>query len=83
MGAHLKKGVESICDDNGIEVLVGYLFEQSESQVEETHGLHEVGLIVYTELRSVEVLIAGTGIDILPRLSDKQKEHIISKLQYE
>lgn len=79
----MKKNCETICDDNGIEIIVGYLYDQSESQKEEGHGLHEVGLMVYTELMSVEVVIAGTGIDILPRLSDKQQDHIISKLQYE
>lgn len=79
----MKKNCETICDDNGIEIIVGYLYDQSESQTEEGHGYHEVGLMVYTELRSVEVVIAGTGVNILPQLSDKQKEHIISKLQYE
>lgn len=79
----MKKNCETICDDNGIEIIVGYLYDQSESQVEEGHGHHEVGLMVYTELRSVEVVISGIGVQILPQLSDKQKEHIISKLQYE
>lgn len=79
----MKKNCETICDDNGIEIIVGYLYDQSESQIEETHGYHEVGLMVYTELRSVEVVISGIGVNILPQLSDKQKEHIISKLQYE
>lgn len=77
------KNCETICDDNGIEILVGYLYSHSASQIEEGHGYHEVGLLVETELRSVEIVIAGVGIDILPRLTEHQKEHIVSKLQYE
>jgi hypothetical protein len=32
------------------------------------------------ELNSVEVVIAGRGIDILPKLTDKQKEEVINNL---
>lgn len=79
----MKKNCEIICDENGFEILVSYLYDQSSSQVEQGHGYHEVGLLINTELRSVELVIAGTGIDVLPRLSERQKDHIISKLQYE
>lgn len=73
---------ETLVDDNGIEVLVNYDYEQSESQIEEGHGFHEVGKMIYTELCSVEVIIAGEGSDILPILSPRQQKSIISKLQY-
>ena len=32
------------------------------------------------ELNSVEIVIAGRGIDILPKLTDKQKEEVINNL---
>lgn len=35
---------------------------------------------VKVELNSVEIVIAGKGIDILPRLTDKQKEEVINNL---
>jgi hypothetical protein len=35
---------------------------------------------VKVELNSVEIIICGRGIDILPKLSDKQKEEIINNL---
>jgi hypothetical protein len=81
--AKIKRNSETICDDNGIEILVGYRYETSDSQVEECHGLHEVGLMTETTLTSVEVVIAGRGIDVLPMLTKKQKDHIIDKLNYE
>lgn len=79
----MKHNCETISDDNGIELLVGYDYEESESQVEECHGYHEVGCLVYTELKSVELVIAGRGIDVLSSMTQKQKDHIISKLTYE
>lgn len=78
----MKRNSETIVDESGIEVLVGYNYETSESQLEEGHGVHEVGLLVSTELTSVEVVIIGTGIDILPSMNEKQKKHIISLLNY-
>lgn len=79
----MKKNSETIVDENGIEILVDYRYELSASHQEECHGIYEVGLMVYTELTSVEVVIAGSGIDILKLLTDKEKEFIISKLNYE
>jgi hypothetical protein len=35
---------------------------------------------VTVELNSVEIVIAGLGIDILPRMSEKQKEEVINNL---
>jgi hypothetical protein len=35
---------------------------------------------VKIELNSVEIIICGRGIDILPKLSEKQKEEIINNL---
>lgn len=77
------KNSEIIVDESGIEILVSYRYEKTPSQVEEFHGLHEVGLMVYTELTSVEVVIKGKGIDILELMTDKQKDFVIGQLQYE
>jgi len=74
---------ETLIDESGIEILVGYNHEKTPSQIEEGHGLHEVGNLVYTELTSVEVVIKGVGIDILPLMNDRQKEAIIGELSYE
>lgn len=35
---------------------------------------------VKVELNSVEIVIAGKGVDILSRLTDKQKEEVINNL---
>lgn len=78
----MKHNSETIIDESGIEILVGYDYEKSPSQTEECHGFHEVGNLVYTELKSVEVVIKGKGIDILPNMSEKQKTYIISLLNY-
>lgn len=74
----MEKKCITLVDENGIELLVGYDREESGSQVEEGHGLHEVGELVYRELTSVEVVIRGIGIDILPMMEEKQKESIVS-----
>lgn len=74
------KNSEIISDDGGIELLVGYAYEQSASQIEEGY---EVGLMIYTELTSVEVVIKGKGINILPLMTDRQKDFVIGQLQYE
>ncbi|HEY9701455.1 MAG TPA: hypothetical protein V6C58_03375 [Allocoleopsis sp.] len=79
----LRHNTETILDENGIELLVGYDYEVSESQWEECHGYHDVGKMIYTELTSVEVIIKGRGIDILPFLDDRQREFIIHSLNYE
>lgn len=79
----MTRNSEMIADDNGIEILVGYRYEQSQGQLEECHGYHEVGALVYTELDSVEVVIKGKGIEILPQLTERQKDFIIANLTYE
>lgn len=79
----MNKNCETIVDDSGIEILVSYWYEKSKSQVEEGHGFHEVGLMVYTELVSVELVIAGRGIELIKELTENEKEFIISKLTYE
>lgn len=79
----MKRNSEMISDDGGIEILVGYRYEQSESTLEENDGEYHVGCLCYTELDSVEVVIKGRGIEILPMLTDRQKDFIIANLTYE
>ena len=73
-----EKESELIVDENGIEVLVTYTTEAIK-QIEEFHGIHDLS---YTdvELTSVDVIIAGRGIDILRFLDDKQMSVIKDNL---
>lgn len=77
----MKKNYETIADDNGIELIVGYEYDLTPA-MEDEPGCY-VEEMVYTELTSVEIVIAGVGIDILHLLSDKQKSKIIGQLTYE
>lgn len=56
---------ELITDDNGIEILASYYYEDADN----------------VELKSVEVIIAGIGIDILPNMNNRQKDKVIDSLQ--
>lgn len=80
----MKKNAENIVDDNGIEVLVGYNYDKTPPYYEEPgNAMTLVEPCVYTELTSIEIVICGRGIDILSLLTEREKEFIISKLQYE
>jgi len=80
----MKQNSETICDDNGFEILVGYEYEKTEGYYEEPgNAATFVEPIVYTELKSVELVIAGRGIELLALLHPGEKEFIIGKLQYE
>lgn len=78
----MKTNDENVVDQNGFEIHVEYNYEISDSQIEEGHGFHEVGRLVYTELTSVKLLMEENALDLLPLLNDKQKSYIISKLYY-
>lgn len=56
-----------IVDQSCVEVLVTYFWERVEGGIE-------------TDLISVEVIIAGKGIDILWQLNDQQRNHIIEQV---
>lgn len=78
-----KNDAQLICDDNNIEILVSYSYEKSPSfETEPGNPNTEVQELVETELLSVEVVIAGRGIDILPLLHPNEREFIVSKLSY-
>lgn len=79
----MKRNAESICDDNGIEVLVAYKYDKTEQVHEEPGNMATcVAPVVYTELEYVEVVIAGIGIDILPMMTEKQKLKVIDNLSH-
>lgn len=80
----MKKTCQTIVDDNGIEILVGYRYEESPKYYAEPGNPGTlVDAMVYTEIDSVEVVIKGLGIDILPQLSSRQVDYIKSLLNYE
>lgn len=76
----MSNNTETIIDENGIEVIVNYDYE-NDKQIEEGHGLHNVGGIVI-ELKLVEVVIAGKGLNILPMLDNNQRNSLINQFSY-
>lgn len=80
----MKKNTETIVDDNGIEMLVAYKFNVSLAfEAEIGNPSTHVDTMIYTELDSVELVVANKGVEILPLLDETQKDFIISKLTYE
>jgi len=71
---------EWIHDVNDIGIEVTYDYEVSESQIEECHGFHDVGGLVYTELLSVKLYINEDAIELLHLLNDEQKSYILKEL---
>jgi hypothetical protein len=57
-----------LVDEKCIEVLVSYNKSKRFEDI---------------ELESVEIVVAGSAINILPKLSEKQKQKIIDNLDYE
>lgn len=64
----------------GVELLVSYDYDEQPIRVEEFHGYHyfDDSSVV---LKSVEVVIAGIGIDITDQLTDSQTKAIIHDLK--
>ena len=67
-----------------MEMIVGFDLDlyKYPLRYEECHGTHvfnedELGV----KLTSVEIVIGGKGVDILPQLTDKEKEIIINELE--
>ena len=82
--AKIIKNSETIVDDNGIEIIVGYEYEAQDGYYEEPGNIASfVDSTVSTTLQSVEIVIAGIGLNILPLLTKNQQDTIISKLEYE
>ena len=71
-----------IVDDGAIVIYAAGYVTHGDRQVEEWHGFPvEVPTPGDIVLTSLEVVIAGVGIDILPRLSKKQVNKIIDDLE--
>jgi hypothetical protein len=66
-------------EDSSIQTMVNYSKEWND-QVEEGHGTHDLSGYGYS-LNSVEVVIAGTGIDITKQLSVRQHQKILEEIQ--
>ena len=80
----MKHYTQTICDENGFEIIVGYDAEKTEGYYEEPgNPATFVEPLVYTELTSVELVVAGRGIELLGMLHPNEKEFIISKLNYD
>jgi hypothetical protein len=79
----MKNFTEILVDENGFEIIVNYDADISPSQIEEGHGFHEVGNLIYTKLKEVQLVIGDKGTSLLPILDEKQKNIIISKLTYQ
>jgi hypothetical protein len=62
----------------GAELLVTYEYYRT-TRTEECHGIHTL-IDEDINLLSVEVVIAGIGIDITDKLTPKQKQAIIHDL---
>jgi hypothetical protein len=74
---------EILADDNNCQIVVNYDYEKTDGYLEEPENIASyVSATVYTVLNIVEVVIGGVGVDITRQLNDKQKELIISKLNY-
>ena len=75
--------VESFEIVGKIELLVGFdvTTDKFPMQVEEMHGIHLIDNdCTNIQLTSVELVLAGIGINILPILNKKQKQDLIDNL---
>lgn len=64
----------------GTELLVSYVYDKQPIRVEEFHGYHYFD-DSSVALKSVEVVIAGIGVDITDQLTPSQMRAIIHDLK--
>lgn len=69
---------ETLVDESGIELLVNYDCEKAD--YEDQDSFTPTATMTCTELKSVEIVIAGIGIELLDKMNDRQKKAIISQL---
>lgn len=77
----MQNDTQAIIDDNGVELIVDFDWERGESQIEECHGYHEVGLDLEIGINSVKLVIGGVETDITKLLNHAQLNHLISKIE--
>jgi hypothetical protein len=75
---------ETLVDQGPFEINVSYSWTDSPAyEAEPGNPNTYVERLRETELLSVEVVIAGKGIDILPQLTEKAKQQIVHELSHE
>lgn len=80
----MKNDSQSIVDENGIEINVNFDYEKSEGYYEVPDNISSwVEESVEVDIKIVEIVIGGVGIDITHLLNEKQINIIKSKLDYE
>ena len=72
---------ETLVDVGPFEINVGYSWRWVTEPGDVDEPLQQ--RMRYTELDTVEVVIAGKGIDILPQLTEKAKQQIVHELSHE
>lgn len=75
----MKNHTQTISDDGIVEVQATFNLEQEDYEPTE----NQFGRFYPSDIESVEVIIAGKGIDITKLLSEKQKDKIIKEFNYE
>lgn len=53
----------------GVEILIGYEYEETHVPAEEGFDAHD---LIYIDITSVEIVTKGRGIDIYPQLTAKE-----------
>lgn len=76
----MEEKTECIVEADGIEILVSYKFEYVPGDTIEFHGQNKVDGGFNIILTSVELIIANRGIEILPKLTEKQQQLIKDQL---
>lgn len=79
--AREKYTTETIIDESGIEMIVAYSADITPAYYDEpgNPGTY-IGPSAEIDLKSVELVISGAGIDITPSLTPRQRQHIIDLL---
>lgn len=65
-------------EDSAIQTMVNYSKEWND-QIEEGHGIHDLSGYSYS-INSIEVVIAGEGIDITNQVSLRQYNKILDEV---
>ncbi|MCF3107273.1 hypothetical protein LL912_00635 [Niabella sp. CC-SYL272] len=68
----LQNNTFTVCDDGVAELLVNADYDVDRDYFD----LHDAGMTVTVDIKSVELLIAGGGIDIKDKLNKKQIKKI-------
>lgn len=79
----MNTAIQTICEDNGIEIAVEFEYEVTPGHyVEPENPATWVDPLGYVNLLSVWMRIGDQNLEMLPKLSPESKEEIIKKLVY-